>query len=101
MKGEKGTNSTRKEKGRDMLLKNNVKEISNYNIYLDNTITTRETKDYCLKDYKLEFKETLVNLNRAITINLYQYQDIYLNKTNYYLIYDYISDTSRLFKEEE
>lgn len=84
-----------------MLLKENVKEITSFNIFLDNTITTRESKNDCLIDYKLEYKETLVNLNGAITINLYQFQDIYLNKTNYYLVYNYTDDTTRLYKEIE
>lgn len=82
-----------------MLLKENVEEVQTYSIFLDNTISTRESSNGTLKDFKLEYKETLVNLNGAITINLYQYQDIYLNKTNYYLIFDYTTDTTRLYKE--
>ena len=82
-----------------MLLKKRVKEITSWWEFLDNTITTRESDGGALKDFKLEYKETLVNLYGAITINLYQYQDIYLNKTNYYLIFNYTTDEKRLYKE--
>ena len=84
-----------------MLLKNKVEEVQTFDIFLDNTITTRESDKGCLKDYKLDYKETLVNLQGALTINLYQYQDIYLNKTNYYLVYNYTTDTKTLYIEVE
>ena len=84
-----------------MLLNKQVKEITTYNIFLDNTITTRESENGALKNFRLDYKETLVRLDGAITINLYQYQDIYLNKTNYYLINDFINKDYKLFKEME
>lgn len=82
-----------------MLLKEQVKEISTFEKHLDNTITTREFEGGCLNSYHLDYTETLVYLDGAITINLYQYQDIYLNKTNYYYIYNHTTDTAQLYKE--
>ena len=71
-----------------------TEEITTFELYLDNTITTREWKEHCLKDYRLKYVETILFLEGAVTINLYK-----SDEASYYLIFNYKTDSYSLFKE--
>ena len=71
----------------------NYKEIKNYHKFLDNNINACSSLGCMIS---LDYEKTILHLNGVITIN--QYQRTTKATEKYYLIYDFTTNTEKLYE---